>query len=68
MMIASINPATGATLRTFEPFAESQIEDRLGRAAAAYQAYRRTSFAERASWLSAAAEILFVRHGRTSSF
>ena len=58
VMIASINPATGATLRTFEPLVESQIEDRLRRAAAAYQEYRRTSFAERARWLNAAAEIL----------
>jgi succinate-semialdehyde dehydrogenase/glutarate-semialdehyde dehydrogenase len=57
-MIASINPATGATLRTFEAFTESQIEDRLRRAAAAYQAYRRTAFAERARWLNAASEIL----------
>jgi succinate-semialdehyde dehydrogenase/glutarate-semialdehyde dehydrogenase len=57
-MIASINPATGATLRTFEPLTENQIEDRLRRAAAAYQAYRRTSFAERARWLHAAAGIL----------
>jgi succinate-semialdehyde dehydrogenase/glutarate-semialdehyde dehydrogenase len=58
MMIASINPATGAALRTFEPLTEGQIEDRLRRAAAAYQAYRRTSFSERARWLNAAAEIL----------
>jgi succinate-semialdehyde dehydrogenase/glutarate-semialdehyde dehydrogenase len=58
MMIASINPATGATWRTFEPLTESQIEDKLRRAAAAYQSYRRTSFAERARWLNAAAEIL----------
>ena len=57
-MIASINPATGAALRTFEPLTEGQIEDRLRRAEAAYQAYRRTSFAERARWLNAAAEIL----------
>jgi succinate-semialdehyde dehydrogenase/glutarate-semialdehyde dehydrogenase len=58
MMIASVNPATGATWRTFEPLTEGQIEDRLRRAAAAYQAYRRTSFADRARWLNAAAEIL----------
>jgi succinate-semialdehyde dehydrogenase/glutarate-semialdehyde dehydrogenase len=57
-MIASINPATGAVWRTFEPLTEGQIEDKLGRAAAAYQAYRRTSFAERARWLKAAAGIL----------
>jgi succinate-semialdehyde dehydrogenase/glutarate-semialdehyde dehydrogenase len=57
-MIASINPATGATWRTFEPLTEPQIEDKLRRAAAAYQSYRRTSFAARARWLNAAAEIL----------
>jgi len=57
-MIASINPATGATLRTFEPLTEDQIEDKLRGAAAAYQSYRRTSFAERARWLNAAADIL----------
>jgi len=57
-MIASINPATGETLRAFEALTEGQIEDRLRRAAAAYQAYRRTSFAERARWLNAAGEIL----------
>jgi succinate-semialdehyde dehydrogenase/glutarate-semialdehyde dehydrogenase len=57
-MIASINPATGAILRTFEPLTEDQIEDCLRRAAAAYQSYRRTSFAERARWLNAAADIL----------
>ncbi len=57
-MIASINPATGATVRTFEPLTQSQIEDRLRRAAAAYQSYRRTSFADRARWLNAAADIL----------
>jgi len=57
-MIASINPATGATVRTFEPLTESQIEDRLQRAATAYQSYRRTSFADRARWLNAAADIL----------
>jgi len=57
-MIASINPATGATWRTFQPLTESQIEDRLRRAAAAYQTYRSTSFAGRARWLNTAAEIL----------
>lgn len=57
-MIASINPATGVTWRTFEPLTEPQIEDKLRRAAAAYQSYRGTSFAARARWLNAAAEIL----------
>jgi succinate-semialdehyde dehydrogenase/glutarate-semialdehyde dehydrogenase len=57
-MIVSINPATGATWRAFEALTESQIEDKLRRATAAYQAYRHTSFGDRARWLNAAAEIL----------
>src|ERR1019366_7794018 len=64
MMIASVNPATGATWRTFEPLTEGQIEDRLRRAAAAYQAFRCTSFADRARWLNAAAEILDAEKDR----
>jgi succinate-semialdehyde dehydrogenase / glutarate-semialdehyde dehydrogenase len=57
-MIASINPATGETLRTFDPLSDDQIDNRLARADAAYRSYRRTSFADRARWLTAAAEIL----------
>ncbi len=57
-MIASINPATGETLRTFEPLDAAAIDDRLQRAETAFRKYRRTSFADRAKWLSAAAAIL----------
>jgi succinate-semialdehyde dehydrogenase/glutarate-semialdehyde dehydrogenase len=57
-MIASINPATGEILQTFAAASEAQIEAALERADAAWRAYRRTSFAERARWLSAAAAIL----------
>jgi succinate-semialdehyde dehydrogenase/glutarate-semialdehyde dehydrogenase len=57
-MIASINPATGETVRTFEALGDSQLEEKLARAVAAYRSYRRTSFAERARWLTAAAQIL----------
>jgi len=56
--IASVNPATGETLRTFEPLADSQVEDKLGRAAAAFRVYRHTPFAERARIMLAAADIL----------
>ncbi|HTS65408.1 MAG TPA: NAD-dependent succinate-semialdehyde dehydrogenase [Candidatus Acidoferrales bacterium] len=57
-MIASINPATGETLATFEPLTAAQIEDKLARADTAFRTYRRTAFAERAGWLTRAAEIL----------
>ena len=57
-VIASINPATGETLQTFEALTDAQLDDRLARADRAYRTYRRTSLAERAHWLAAAAEIL----------
>ncbi len=56
--IASINPATGETLRTFAPLADSEIENKLARAAATFRSYRRTPFAGRARMMLAAAEIL----------
>jgi succinate-semialdehyde dehydrogenase/glutarate-semialdehyde dehydrogenase len=57
-MIASINPATGETVRSFDRLTEAEIDEKLARAEAAYRAYRRTSFAERGRWLAAAGEIL----------
>ena len=58
MAIASINPATGETLKTFEPLTDAQIEDRLARAAAAAAGYRLSSPAERSGWLDSAADVL----------
>src|ERR1043166_8396904 len=57
-MIASINPATGETLRTFQALSPEQIDEKLACAAAAFRTYRSTSLAERARWLEAAAKIL----------
>jgi succinate-semialdehyde dehydrogenase / glutarate-semialdehyde dehydrogenase len=58
MAIATVSPMTGETLRTFEALTSEQVEDRLARAAAAFASYRRTSFAERAGWARAAADLL----------
>ena len=58
MTIASINPATNETVRTFEPLNESQIEKKLQQASSAFRENRGTSFAERATALLRAAEIL----------
>ncbi len=57
-MIASINPSTGETLRTFEELTDAQLDGKLAKAEAAYRSYRRTAFADRARWLAAAANIL----------
>ena len=58
MAIASINPATGELLKSFESLTDSQIEGKLKRAASAFSKYRRTTFAERARMMAKAAEIL----------
>ena len=58
MPIASINPATGETIKTFESLDEAQIAEKLERAANTFRSYRRTTFAERATKMMRAAEIL----------
>src|ERR1035438_6564842 len=57
-MIATVNPATGETIATFDPLTESQLEEKLARADAAFRSYRRTAFRERARCMTRAAEIL----------
>jgi len=58
MSIASINPATGGVLKSFEALSDQQLEEKLGRAAEAFHTHRRTSFAERSLLMLRAAEIL----------
>jgi succinate-semialdehyde dehydrogenase/glutarate-semialdehyde dehydrogenase len=58
MPIASINPFDGKTLKTFEPFVESEINEKLQRAADTFRTYRHTTFDERATKMMRAAEIL----------
>jgi succinate-semialdehyde dehydrogenase / glutarate-semialdehyde dehydrogenase len=64
MPIASINPATGETIKTFEPHNAAQIEQKLQRAADSFKTYRLTSFAEREQWMMRAAEILDAQKNR----
>lgn len=58
MAIATINPATGETLKTFVPLGNEEIEAKLALAQAAFTQYRKTAFAQRGVWLKAAADIL----------
>ena len=58
MAIASVNPATGETLRSFEPLSGAQLEEKLALAAEAFRRHRRTSFADRAGKMLRAAGIL----------
>jgi succinate-semialdehyde dehydrogenase/glutarate-semialdehyde dehydrogenase len=58
MAIATINPATGETLKTYEPLTEEALEEKIARAADAWATYRLTTPEERVGWLRAAADVL----------
>ncbi|HJP79387.1 MAG TPA: NADP-dependent succinic semialdehyde dehydrogenase [Pseudonocardiaceae bacterium] len=58
MAIATINPATGLTVREFAPLSDAELDAAIARAAQAATMYRTTSFADRARWLNATADLL----------
>jgi len=61
MSIASVNPATGETIATFEALTSADLEQRLQRTVEAFRINRARSFAERAKRMQRAAEILDSR-------
>jgi succinate-semialdehyde dehydrogenase/glutarate-semialdehyde dehydrogenase len=58
MPFASVNPATGETLKEFPAFDDKEIGRRLDCAEQAFARYRRKPFAERAELITAAAALL----------
>src|SRR6266498_2653173 len=58
MTIATINPATGEVLKTYDEMAPDGVERRIAAATEGFATLRRTSFAQRAEWMEAAARIL----------
>jgi succinate-semialdehyde dehydrogenase/glutarate-semialdehyde dehydrogenase len=58
MGIATINPATGETLQTFEALTDAGIETKLALADSCFVQYRNTPMAQRSQWLMKAADIL----------
>jgi succinate-semialdehyde dehydrogenase/glutarate-semialdehyde dehydrogenase len=58
MAIASINPATGVTIKVYDALSDDEIDRRLEQATRAFATYRLTSFADRATWMKAAATLL----------
>ncbi|HXJ86981.1 MAG TPA: NAD-dependent succinate-semialdehyde dehydrogenase [Candidatus Binatia bacterium] len=58
MPIATINPATGEVIKTFEPLTEAEIEQKLQVAVRTFNAERKTPFTIRAQRMLKAAEIL----------
>ncbi len=58
MAIATINPFTGETLKTFDPLTREQLNSKLDLSVAAFQRHRKTAFSDRAACMSRAADIL----------
>ncbi len=58
MSIATINPASGKTEVIIEPHEPAEVEQRIAEAARAAEQLRATSFAQRATWMRAAADFL----------
>lgn len=58
MAIATINPATGETIKTFNALTDAELLLKLEKAQQAFVQYRQTPMAQRGEWLKKAAEIL----------
>jgi len=58
MAIATINPATGETIKTFEAATENDIDERLTLAVQAFSVHRQLPMADRAAMMMRAADIL----------
>jgi succinate-semialdehyde dehydrogenase/glutarate-semialdehyde dehydrogenase len=58
MSISTTDPATGQTVRVFEPYTPTRIDECIQRAVTAYRELRWTPFAERATRMRKAAGIL----------
>jgi succinate-semialdehyde dehydrogenase/glutarate-semialdehyde dehydrogenase len=58
MPIQSVNPATGEVLNSFDPVSDKQLEEKIVKAVERFSLHRKTSFADRASMMRKAGEIL----------
>jgi succinate-semialdehyde dehydrogenase/glutarate-semialdehyde dehydrogenase len=58
MPFASVNPATGETVRNYEPHSPAEVERRIQLATEAFRRHRRSSFSDRSRMMLRAAEIL----------
>lgn len=58
MAIATINPANGQLLRSFEPLTGGQLDEKIQLAQATFSKFRRLTFADRGRMMLKAADIL----------
>ena len=58
MTIASVNPATGQTIKTYDEMTPEQVSAAIAQAHGAWKSWRKTAFAERGRLMKQAGEIL----------
>jgi len=58
MAIATINPATGETVQEFPADDAATIDRKIGEAQSAFEALKKTDFAQRAEWMRATAALI----------
>ncbi|NES15435.1 MULTISPECIES: NADP-dependent succinic semialdehyde dehydrogenase [Micromonospora] len=66
MPIATINPATGQVLKTYDPMSDEQVDAAIERADLAFGQLRGTTVAQRGQWLTAAADLLEAERDETA--
>jgi succinate-semialdehyde dehydrogenase/glutarate-semialdehyde dehydrogenase len=64
MPLATINPATGETVRTFPELTPAEIDTKLDAATTAFHLHRRSFFADRAEKLNRAADLFEAEQDR----
>ena len=67
MAIETVNPATGDVIETFEPHDQAEVAHRIAQAFEAAQTLRATSYAQRATWMHATADVLDADVDRVAS-
>jgi succinate-semialdehyde dehydrogenase/glutarate-semialdehyde dehydrogenase len=71
MAYESVNPNNGQTVKTFPELSDSQLEEKIATAAKTYEAWKKTSYAERATIVARAAQLMhadvdkFAKHATT---
>ena len=48
MAIATINPATGETIKTFDALTDAQVDQKIQKATETFRTFRKLTFADRA--------------------
>jgi succinate-semialdehyde dehydrogenase/glutarate-semialdehyde dehydrogenase len=61
MAIATINPTTGQTIKTFDSLTDAQVDQKLQKAIDTFRQFRKLSFADRARMMVRAGKFSRVK-------